>query len=65
MSETHNFDQLESPVCKEDPKERECLRCQAAFKSEWAGERICTRCKSSNAWRSGLPVRATGSGGRR
>jgi uncharacterized paraquat-inducible protein A len=26
-------------------KLRQCLRCQAVFHSEWAGERICSRCK--------------------
>lgn len=35
------------------PKARHCLRCKAEFHSEWSGERICRRCKSSNAWRNG------------
>jgi hypothetical protein len=48
-----------------DPKVRQCLRCRSAFESQWAGERICARCKSSSAWRSGLPVRNSSSGGRR
>ncbi len=38
------------------PKVRQCLRCNATFPSEWSGERICSRCKSSNAWRSGVPL---------
>lgn len=50
---------------QDDPKVRQCLRCESAFESQWAGERICARCKSSNAWRSGIPVRASNSGGRR
>lgn len=50
---------------RDDPKVRHCLRCQGAFESQWAGERICARCKSSNAWRSGIPVRTSSSGGRR
>jgi hypothetical protein len=50
---------------QDDPKVRQCLRCRGAFESQWAGERICARCKSSSAWRSGLPVRASSSGGRR
>ncbi len=37
------------------PKVRQCLRCQATFDSEWAGERICSRCKSTAAWRMGVP----------
>ena len=38
-----------------NPKVRECLRCRSAFQSEWSGERVCSRCKNSNAWRSGAP----------
>jgi hypothetical protein len=34
------------------PKLRKCLRCQAEFKSEGFGERICKRCKSAKSWRS-------------
>jgi hypothetical protein len=37
------------------PKVRRCLRCSTTFSSQWSGERICSRCKSSNAWRSGTP----------
>jgi hypothetical protein len=32
---------------------RTCLSCRAQFDSEWAGERICQRCKATKAWRSG------------
>ncbi len=39
------------------PKARRCLRCQTKFHSEWSGERICSRCKKSNAWRHGAPLR--------
>lgn len=38
------------------PRTRSCLRCQASFKSEWSGERVCPRCKSSHGWRTGIPV---------
>jgi len=34
-------------------KIRQCLKCRNDFPSEWAGERVCSRCKSSNAWRYG------------
>jgi hypothetical protein len=37
------------------PKTRRCLRCNTTFRSQWSGERICARCKSSHAWRSGTP----------
>ena len=45
-------------------KTRKCLRCEDDFMSEWAGERICSRCKGSSAWRSGIPVRSSSSGGK-
>lgn len=35
------------------PKTRHCLKCNAIFTSKWCGERVCTRCKSSKAWKSG------------
>ncbi len=41
-----------------EPKLRQCLRCQTTFKSAWSGERICTRCKGSHAWRQGSPIRS-------
>ena len=47
------------------PKLRQCLKCQATFHSEWAGERICSRCKSTAAWREGVPYGSFPSGGRR
>ena len=40
------------------PRTRRCLRCQTSFESEWAGERICSSCKRSVAWRKGAPIRA-------
>jgi len=36
-----------------DAKTRQCLVCRHQFQSEWAGERICPKCKSTAAWRSG------------
>lgn len=46
------------------PKARQCLRCKATFSSKWSGERICSRCKSSNAWRTGAPLRSDPYGNR-
>jgi phage FluMu protein Com len=40
------------------PKVRQCLKCDAKFSSQWSGERICPRCKSTNAWRNGAPMRS-------
>ncbi|MEQ9812815.1 MAG: hypothetical protein RLO50_08530 [Azospirillaceae bacterium] len=34
---------------------RLCLRCRNSFASTWAGERICSRCKGTSAWRMGTP----------
>ena len=36
-----------------DAKTRRCLLCGKSFQSEWAGERVCKRCKSTAAWRTG------------
>jgi Zn finger protein HypA/HybF involved in hydrogenase expression len=47
------------------PKVRQCLRCNDTFPSKWSGERICPRCKSSNAWRTGTPLRSYPSANRR
>lgn len=33
-------------------KDRVCLSCGSTFPSEWAGERVCRRCKGTNAWRT-------------
>ncbi len=37
----------------EERKTRKCLVCEAEFVSEWAGERVCHKCKSSSNWRMG------------
>ncbi|GAB4352016.1 MAG: hypothetical protein Kow00114_00400 [Kiloniellaceae bacterium] len=58
-------EEANSQLHRGEAQERRCLRCQSAFHSEWAGERVCVRCKSSSTWRSGIPVRAGTSGGRR
>jgi hypothetical protein len=36
-----------------EEKIRKCLVCRSPFPSAWAGERVCRRCKTSSAWRSG------------
>ncbi|MEQ8396545.1 hypothetical protein [Thalassobaculum sp.] len=38
------------------PKLRHCLRCQVEFHSQWSGERVCSRCKGTAAWRQGSPA---------
>ena len=47
------------------PRARLCLRCGTSFESEWSGERICRRCKSTTTWRSGLPHSGKPEGRRR
>lgn len=42
------------------PKQRDCMRCKSTFRSEWAGERICRRCKQSKSWRDGIPMPTSG-----
>lgn len=37
------------------PRQRFCLRCDASFWSEGFGQRICTRCKNTQVWRSAVP----------
>lgn len=39
-------------------KRRRCLRCQTPFDSAWAGERVCTPCKGTQAWKSGESLRS-------
>jgi hypothetical protein len=41
------------PQTRTEPKTRDCLLCRKPFLSTWAGERVCRRCKSTSAWRSG------------
>ncbi len=42
------------PEREQERKARRCLMCGAAFQSEWAGERVCPRCKQTAAWRQGV-----------
>jgi hypothetical protein len=43
----------EIEVRRHEEKIRKCLICKTPFPSAWAGERVCRRCKSTSAWRSG------------
>jgi len=42
-----------APETDIDAKVRNCLSCLRPFTSEWAGERICRKCKSLPSWRMG------------
>lgn len=46
---------LKTPETDRDKavKPRRCLLCGNSFPSEWAGERVCRKCKSTTAWRNG------------
>ena len=35
------------------PKSRKCLACRGKFQSEWAGQRVCDKCKKKTQWRTG------------
>jgi hypothetical protein len=50
--------ELDVPQHNGEPQQRLCLRCRRGFHSEWAGERICARCKGTSAWRKGLPAKS-------
>lgn len=41
------------PDVNPEAKTRNCLMCRDLFPSQWAGERVCPKCKSTSAWRSG------------
>ncbi len=58
MTKTSEMDLLSEQPIWDVPKVRNCLRCKAAFDSEWSGERICSRCKKSNALQGGAPQRS-------
>ena len=50
----HKKPEYEEDVRRDDErKTRKCLMCRVEFLSEWAGERICRKCKSSKNWRRG------------
>lgn len=55
-------DEPNDPASRDVPKVRQCLKCNAAFPSNWSGERVCVRCRNSNAWRNSAPLRAGLSG---
>ena len=48
---------LHLPVA-DPPRPRICLSCGQNFLSQWAGERVCPRCKQSSAWRAGLSYKS-------
>jgi hypothetical protein len=64
MTDTPSTDNTTFAAPDQVRKKRECLRCKSEFSSEWAGERICGRCKGSSAWKNGSPLRSGPSNGR-
>lgn len=65
MSDAAKVSALDEAHPIDGPKVRQCLRCATDFTSQWSGERVCSRCKSSNTWRSGLPLKSSVSNGKR
>jgi hypothetical protein len=51
-------ERLDADRPADDPKHRRCLKCGDDFPSEWAGQRVCPRCKKRSEWRSGAPPRS-------
>jgi hypothetical protein len=50
---THTEPEPESvPARVAEAKTRPCLVCKTPFQSEWFGERICRRCKTTKIWRT-------------
>jgi hypothetical protein len=47
-------DEAAWPQTHDRPKDRPCLMCKETFRSEWSGERFCSRCKGSSMWRTGV-----------
>jgi len=43
-------DEIEEEITQ---RTRKCLFCGTHFPSEWAGERVCKKCKATAAWRQG------------
>ena len=43
----------ERDIHTQTQKIRKCLLCSTDFESEWAGERVCKKCKATAAWRQG------------
>lgn len=56
MSDASDPDTEHPRPAHDIPKVRNCLRCEETFSSEWSGERICSRCKKSSAWKRGVPL---------
>jgi len=56
MTESIPAEKSDSQATEKTAKQRQCLRCDTIFTSEWAGERICSHCKGSSAWRKGSPL---------
>ena len=53
------------PNMLDEPKPaipRKCLKCGENFKSWGDGNRVCSRCKGTNAWRSSSPYEPMGEG---
>ncbi len=51
--ERPQYKEITKEPVKTDPKSRACLMCHKPFESEWAGERVCRKCKSTETWRRG------------
>lgn len=53
MQKRQKQDEEQQPKPVTQPKTRRCLSCGENFPSEWAGERVCKKCKATTNWRAG------------
>jgi hypothetical protein len=58
MNRAQPKDALPEQPDADAPRYRRCLKCGDDFPSEWAGQRVCPRCKKRSEWRSGAPPRS-------
>ncbi len=65
MADSEQFNADSTRRISDVPRARLCLRCRTSFESEWSGDRICRRCKSTTSWRNGLPHSGKPEGRRR
>ena len=50
------------PDAPPETKTRACLKCREDFESEWAGERVCPKCKNGRVWRMAIADTLVSSG---
>ena len=52
----HGYHRKAENEPSEQAESRKCLKCRAPFESAWSGERVCSKCKNTRAWRDSYTV---------